>query len=118
MALDSCILRIYTNLMKILPDPISFDWDKGNRDKNLKKHNVTDREAEEVFKNRPTFIFKDEKHSLVEKRYMIWGTTNTGRKLAVIFTIRKNKIRVISSRDMHKKERREYEEKIQINPKV
>ena len=94
--------------MRILPKPIAFEWDKGNIDKNLKKHSVNDKEAEEVFGNKPIFIFKDDQHSISEKRFMIWGVNNERRKLAVIFTIRKDKIRVISARDMHKKERREY----------
>jgi len=94
--------------VRILPKPIAFEWDKGNIDKNLKKHNVNDKEAEEVFGNKPIFIFKDDQHSISEKRFMIWGVNNERRKLAVIFTIRKDKIRVISARDMHKKERREY----------
>ena len=101
--------------MRILPKPIAFEWDKGNIDKNLKKHNVNDKEAEEVFGNKPIFIFKDDEHSISEKRFMIWGVTSGHRKLAVIFTIRKDKIRIISGRDMHKRERREYEEKAKIN---
>ncbi|MBI2036259.1 BrnT family toxin [Candidatus Microgenomates bacterium] len=92
-----------------------FEWDKGNIDKNLIKHNVTNREAEEVFKNRLSFIFIDEKHLTTEVRYMIWGETNSGRRLSAFFTIRNDKIRIISARDMHKKERRSYEEKIQKN---
>lgn len=104
--------------MKILPEPLSFEWNKGNIDKNLRKHNVTDKEGEEVFESKQKFIFEDEKHSLIEKRYMIWGITSKGRRLSVFFTIRKEKIRIISARDMHKKERREYEEKIKANTKV
>ena len=57
--------------MKILPEPISFEWDKGNIDKNFKKHKVTNREAEEVFNNEKKLIIEDERHSLAEKRYMI-----------------------------------------------
>lgn len=53
--------------MKILPKPLKFEWDKGNIDKNLVKHNVTDREAEEIFDNEPKFIFEDERHSLLER---------------------------------------------------
>lgn len=102
----------------MLPKPASFEWDKGNIDKNLKRHGVADREAEEVFEGEVKFIFEDEKHSLIEKRYMVWGTTRKGRKLSVFFTIRKDKIRIISARDMHKKERRAYEEKIQTTAKV
>ena len=98
--------------MKILPEPVIFEWDKGNIDKNLHKHNVSDKEAEEVFENEPKFIVEDEKHSLTEARYMIWGVTNQGRKLSIFFTIRGEKVRVISARDMDKKERRAYEEEI------
>lgn len=101
--------------MKILPEPVAFEWDKGNIDKNFVKHNVTDKETEEIFENEPKFIVEDEKHSLKEARYMIWGVTDKSRKLSVFFTLRSKKVRVISARDMHKKERREYEEKIQKN---
>lgn len=104
--------------MRILPRPVAFEWNKGNAGKNLKKHNVADKEAEEIFQDEQKFIIEDEKHSILEKRYMIWGTTNKSRRLSVFFTIRKNKVRVISARDMHKKERRSYEEKIKVNAKV
>ena len=97
--------------MKILPQPVLFEWDEGNLDKNLVGHNVANQEAEEVFFNEPAFIFSDEKHSSTENRFMIWGITNKGRKLAIFFTVRKNKVRVISARDLHKRERRVYEEK-------
>lgn len=98
--------------MKILPEPVSFEWDSGNIDKNWLKHQVTTKEAEEVFDSKPDFIFKSEKHSTPELRYMIWGITKQGRKLAVIFTLREDRIRIISARDMDKKERIEYEKNI------
>lgn len=104
--------------MKILPEPIEFEWDRGNIDKNVKKHDVANKEAEEVFKNKPIFIFEDAKHSLRETRYMIWGKTDNERLLTIFYTLRKDKIRIISARDMHKKERRSYEEKIQANTKI
>ena len=96
-------------MTRILSGIIAFEWDKGNIDKNLKKHNVSNQEAEEVFFNKPIVFAKDKKHSIAERRYMLWGKTNVNRKLTIFFTIRKNKIRVISARDMHKKERGEYE---------
>lgn len=104
--------------MKIVPEPVLFDWDKGNSNKNLKKHKVSDKEAEEVLGSRKKFIFEDETHSLKEIRYMIWGETNKKRKLAVFFTMRNDKVRVISARDMSRRERREYEKKIQTNSKI
>lgn len=98
--------------MDILRDPITFQWDKGNKDKNVKKHNVSNQEAEEAFINEPKFLLSDEKHSSEEEtRHMLWGRTNYNRFITVIFTIRAEKVRIISCRDMHKKERREYESK-------
>lgn len=104
--------------MKILPKIVVFEWDKGNIDKNYLEHHVTNKEAEQIFKNSQNFIFASKKHSVIEKRYMIWGITNEKRKLTIFFTVRNNKIRVISARNMHKKERREYEKKIKTNTKV
>lgn len=105
--------------MVVLPEPILFEWDKGNIDKNLKKHNVINQEAEEVFSSESVFLFQDEKHTTsTEKRHMIWGDTKNGRKLTIIFTIRNNVIRIISARDMNKTERREYEQKVKANTTV
>jgi len=90
---------------------IEFDWDEGNRDKNYKKHKVSFKEAEEVFFNQPLKVFKDKKHSQIEKRFIALGRTDNGRKLFIVFTIRKNKLRVISARDQSRKERKIYEKK-------
>ncbi len=86
----------------------AFDWDKGNLDKNLVKHKVDFREAEEIFFNKPVKYYPDTKHSQKEKRYIALGKTNKSRKLTIIFTKRKNKIRIISSRDQNKRERKQY----------
>jgi uncharacterized DUF497 family protein len=96
--------------MRILPEPIAFQWDSGNVDKNLKKHNVTIQEAEETFASEPFITVEDIAHSTkVEKRFQALGKTKTGRKVFVAFTIREKKIRVISIRDMKKKEKQAYE---------
>lgn len=100
--------------MKILPVPVAFEWDKGNIDKNL-KHDVTDKVLEEVFNNEPLKIFKDIKHSQKEQRFVAYGVTNVNRNLTIVFTLRLEKIRVISARDQNKKERRLYEKKNQNN---
>lgn len=94
-----------------LPIPISFDWDKGNIDKNWEKHKVHFKEAEEVFFNKPLKIFPDAKHSITEKRFQILGVTNNERKLSIFFTIRNKRIRIISARDQNKKERIKYAKK-------
>ncbi len=96
-----------------------FDWDSGNRNKNSKKHKVSDTEAEEVFLNYPRYVYPGrEELSWGEKRFYLFGETNTGRQLFIVFTVRKDLIRVISARDISKKERRRYEERIKKDPKV
>ena len=86
-----------------------FQWDRGNKDKNWDKHHVTNSECEEAFFNSPFIVAEDSKHSASEKRFFALGQTNDQRMLFIVFTIRINKIRVISARDMSKKERLVYE---------
>lgn len=86
-----------------------FEWDDGNRDKNRMKHKVSNGECEEIFFNQPLIILDDHKHSRSEQRFAAYGLSDTGRRLHVVFTLRGKKIRVISARDMHRKERRFYE---------
>ena len=86
-----------------------FEWDKFNINKNWEKHNVSPIESEQVFFNNPLIVADDIKHSDSEDRYYILGKTDRNRRLFISFTIRKFKIRVISSRDMSRKERENYE---------
>lgn len=104
--------------MKILPEAISFEWNKGNIDKNL-KHAVTNKETEEIFSNKPLFVSEDIKHSTEkEKRYQALGITNENKQLFISFTFRGEQVRVISARLMSRKERRTYEKKIKDNTKI
>ncbi len=89
-----------------------FQWDKGNIEKNWIKHKVLNIECEQMFFNEPLIIADDVKHSQKEKRWFVLGQTESDRKLFVVFAIRKNLIRVISARDMNKKERSKYNEEI------
>ena len=86
-----------------------FDWDEGNLLKNWEKHDVSVAECEQVFFNRPLLAQPDVKHSKAETRFYVLGQSDTGRPLFVVFTIRDQKIRVISARDMSRKERGSYE---------
>ena len=95
--------------MKTVRKIIGFEWDAHNRDKNLAKHRVTNEECEEVFFDERKNILKDLLHSGTEKRYIVIGSTKESRVLFVVFTIRNTKIRVISARDLNKKERHLYE---------
>jgi uncharacterized DUF497 family protein len=86
-----------------------FEWDKGNEQKNV-KHGVSPAEAEQVFLNEPLVVLDDLKHSGNEQRFHALGQNGKGRLLHIIFTIRSSMIRVISARDMNRKERAIYEQ--------
>jgi uncharacterized protein len=88
-----------------------FDWDEGNSQKNI-KHSVSTAESEQVFFNAPLLLLEDVKHSQMESRFHALGKTDDGRFLHITFTLRHDgkAIRVISARDMHKKERSIYEQ--------
>lgn len=89
----------------------SFDWDEGNARKN-NKHGVSTAEAEQIFFNKPLLLIVDVKHSQSESRFHALGKSDEGRTSHITFTLRNagEKIRVISARDMHKKERVIYEQ--------
>ena len=97
--------------MKVFKQTLAFEWDKGNQDKNLVGHKVTNEECEEVFYDPKKKIADDPIHSQKENRYIVIGKTKQDRILFLVFTIRNEKIRVISARDLNKKERFLYEEK-------
>ena len=94
---------------KVFED-LEFDWDTHNTDKIWKKHKVRFTDAEEVFFDINLIILPDPTHSIAEARYIVLGKTKTGRPLFVVFTERVGKIRIISARDMSKKERSRYNE--------
>ena len=89
-----------------------FDWDEGNARKSAAKHDVSQAEAEQVFFNQPLIVAEDVKHSQTESRFHALGKTDVGRLLHITFTLRTSDtlIRVISARDMHRKERIYYEQ--------
>jgi len=89
---------------------VGFQWDEGNSSKNWDKHQVTGSECEQLFFNQPLLIKDDISHSKSEPRYFGLGKTDADRQLFMVFTVRENLIRVISARDMNRRERRAYEE--------
>jgi uncharacterized protein len=98
--------------LQLLPDIFEFEWNAGNREKNKIKHNVDWLESEQVFFNYPFFTTVDARHSEREERYYGFGHTNNARLLTIVFVVRNKKIRIISARDMNKKERVWYREEI------
>lgn len=96
--------------MKVIKEPLSFDWDDGNVNKNYDKHFITTNRAEEPFKDRFLLTFPDPSHSTTEIRYNLLGKTQDKDLLFITYTIRKTKIRIISARVADKKERKFYEQ--------
>lgn len=86
-----------------------FDWDEGRLLKNWEKHGVTAAECEQAFFNRPLLAQTDPRHSDSEVRFYVLGQSDSGRLLFLAFTVRRDRVRVISARDMSRKERRSYE---------
>jgi uncharacterized DUF497 family protein len=90
---------------------VGFEWDDGNLHKSLDKHGVDQTEAEQVFLDERLIVSDDVGHSEAEIRYQALGATFGRRRLHVTFTLRADGtlIRVISARDMSRKERAQYE---------
>jgi uncharacterized DUF497 family protein len=91
---------------------IGFEWDAGNKIKSIEKHGVRQSEVEQVFFNQPLLVLEDKKHSQKETRFHALGKTDDARLLHITFTLRSANtlIRVISARDLHRKERTIYEQ--------
>jgi uncharacterized protein len=91
---------------------VGFEWDDGNSRKSADKHDVSQAEAESIFFNDPLIVVEDAKRSAREQRLNALGKTAQNRLLHITFTLRQNgtTIRVISAPDMHRKERKIYEQ--------
>ena len=94
---------------KILAGITGFEWDHGNIIKNWEKHDVTATECEQIFFNQPLIVKRDSKHSKFENRYYALGRTDMNRLLFIVFTVRNEKIRIISARGMNVQEMERYQ---------
>jgi len=97
------------DLLKRVARCTGFQWDEGNLLKSWERHGVSAAECEQVFFNRPLVAATDEEHSEEEARFYVHGQTDPGRRLFVLLTIRRGLIRVISARDMNRREQAEYD---------
>jgi uncharacterized DUF497 family protein len=91
-----------------LSEAKGFDWDEWNAPKIWEKHSVSQAECEQVLFNEPLIVAGDAKHSEEERRYFLLGTTDQGRLLFLVFTLRLDRIRMNAARNMSRKERRIY----------
>jgi len=101
-------LTVYTNVVYIsdVPDEIDgFDWDVANIG-HIMRHGVTPFEVEEVVRLPHVTIAANTVEG--EKRWKLFGKTETGRYLVVVFTIRRRLFRTVTSYEMNVAERRKY----------
>lgn len=89
----------------ILDGVSGFEWDSGDADKLRERHGVLPAEAEQVLLRRPWVLAPDSTHSAAESRWYALGETAAGRRLMVVFTVRGQRVRVISARPMSRRER-------------
>ena len=89
---------------------LRFEWDAAKAARNHRKHDVSFEEASTVFGDPFARITNDPRHSLIEERFAIIGESSTGRLIAVMFTERASRVRIISARSATKRERFVYEE--------
>ena len=86
-----------------------LEWDDKKRLLNLEKHNIDFADVIQLFKN-PYLIKEDKRKDYGEKRWITLGIIKNGI-VVVVFTHRKQDIRIISARKANKIERRIYHEK-------
>ena len=89
---------------------MNFEWDEPKAVSNLRKHDVSFDEATTVFGDPLALTFSDPNHSDEEERFLTFGRTSIGKYLVVSHTDRGDKIRIISAREMTRKERSDYEQ--------
>ena len=86
--------------------PVQFEWDEDKAELNLKKHGVRFETAAKVFCDENRIEFYDSEHSIDEDRYNTIGMVDN--VLFVVYTERKNRVRLISARPANRKERSLY----------
>jgi uncharacterized DUF497 family protein len=107
--------------MRLVSDPVAehwllgltgttdeFDWDTGNVTKN-RKHGVEPADVQALIAGDFYFAGRIAEPAHDEPRWLALGEDATGRRLALVFTKRGDRLRPISCRMMRRKERTLYE---------
>lgn len=87
-----------------------FAWDEKKAARNLIKHGISFEEATTVFGDPLSDTFPDPDHSFEEYRFIITGSTESGKILVVAHTDDGELVRIISAREATSEERKSYEE--------
>lgn len=88
---------------------LKFEWDDEKEQKNISKHKIDFSTAALVFNDDYRIEMYDERHSIEEDRYITIGQLNNFTFiLMVVYTERKDAVRIISARLATKKEKEMY----------
>jgi uncharacterized protein len=90
-------------------DEGDFEWDDVKATTNLAKHGISFEQARGVFSDPCAIDFADDRQYYDEDRWALLGVVGE-RLLVVIYTIRGDKVRIISARESEPHERRKYHE--------
>ncbi|MGQ9555576.1 MAG: BrnT family toxin [Anaerolineae bacterium] len=88
---------------------MKFEWDPDKTSRNLRKHGVSFGEAATVFRDTLSVTVADPDHSIEEERYITIGLSSRMRLLMVAHTEQGERIRIISARELTRREREQYE---------
>ena len=90
-----------------------FEWDPGKGQRNLRKHGVSFEEAATVFLDLMAMTYPDPDHSNEEDREITIGYSSRQRLLFVSHVRNEDRIRIISARQVTRRERKQHEEGIE-----
>ena len=86
---------------------MNFEWDENKRITNLKKHGVDFVAASRLW-NSPMLVVEDTRSNYQEQRWLGMGLLEK-RVMIIVYTKRRNTIRIISFRKANKREVKYYE---------
>jgi hypothetical protein len=86
-----------------------FDWDPQKARSTLRRRNIGFEEAASVLDDWRQVTLEDVERSINEQRWRTIGLSDRARVLAVTWTVREGRVRVISARRATKRERNVYE---------
>ena len=87
----------------------TIEWDEGNSTKSETKHGFHTADVESIFNGPVLFAGRIVEPEHEEARYLLLGITAGGRRAALIFARRGDKLRPISCRAMRRKEKEAYD---------
>ena len=85
----------------------AFEWDDDKAARNWRDHGITFEMARDAFRDPFAVEWVDDRHGDNEERFALLGMVE-GRLLFVSYTLRGQRIRVISARKAEPNERRRY----------